>query len=342
MASIRPRPLSASTVAVVAEDGFLDGSIKHLVDAGLLLENSLRFAAKSRYWARGNAPDFLKHGGDDEMYERLGFLNTATYRKLGAAKYFLTEVSRLFGEIIKVKPPRDAKDRYRALREIADATMRHDTERDATFDAFIPSLVSALDSFACEACLVMGLDNRRLWSMNFGRLQGDLNKARSIPDPDTKMKFLLTLAGTIDKHLDRPGAQADWLPQLMQYRHLAIHRPCHVWCTRYFEVSPKRMAMHCSLILDTTARPQTIIPAPTRPGLPQDEVDHIANEFQEGNVQDYCSWVFDRVVAMLDDAYGVLGEIFEQRANSAYYPNDRDAMLEVPPQLKRTRFSGVK
>jgi hypothetical protein len=312
------------------------------VDAGLLLENSLKFAAKSRYWARGNAPEFLKHGGDDEMYERLGFLNTATYRKLGAAKYFLTEVSRLFGEIIKVRPPRDAKDLNRVLRQSMDAIMRHDIEREATFDAFITSLVSALDSFACEACLVMGLNNRRLWSTNFGRLLEDIGKECATRDPDMRAKFLLALGDTIEKHMDKPGAQADWLPQLMQYRHLATHRPCHVWCTRYFNVNPKKMAMHCSLVLDTTARPQAIIPAPARSGLRQDEADHIANEFQEANVQDYCSWVFDRVVAMLDDAYGVLRDVFEQRANAITYPNDRDALLRVPSQLNRTRFSGIE
>jgi hypothetical protein len=324
---------------VVANDEVPDALVRRLVQKGLDVKGSHVLSRKSRHWASRNAPGFLAVKGDDEMYERLGALNVATYRKLGGTLYFLSELQRLCSRVYTHKAIQTGEDELEAMAQVIGKVADEEIRRQATFGAFVTSLVGSLDSLACEACLILGFD-RSIWRMQFTDLLRETTKAGTICQPTDRDRFVMNLGKTIqDGYINATGDQADWFPQLLQYRHAATHRPYMLWKIDHRQLGPRKSTVKFHLFLNTTVRPGDVIPDCHSGGIRQSEADRISGEFQQCAVESYCQWVFDRCVSMMSDAYCVMADVFEQRANSpSLYINDPDVLLGVPSNLKRTRF----
>jgi len=325
---------------MLAKDGVPDALVRILKDQGLDIPGSLRFAALSDFWLSAKAPLFLKDGQNDEMYERLGMLNIATYRKLGQAKHFLSKTNEVFGKAYSHQFGQNVAAKEN-LAAIVRSCSQDEIERQAVFDAFATSLASALDSLACEACLVLGLGHS-IWRMQFTTLLEDMRSSRSASQTSVRDSYLQRLGDTVlDKHVDTTRDQAEWLDQLLQYRHLAAHRPCRMWYPNA-QVDEDSVLWEYHLAIYTFALPSSVMPGPSATGVSQTEASRIASEFLPCTVQEYCVWAFDRVVSLTSDAYDVLARVYEERVNNpSAFVNDPSVLLRRSSHQRRTQFRGI-
>jgi hypothetical protein len=326
---------------MLATDGVPDALVRLLRNQGLDIPGSFRLAALSGYWSSAKTPQFLKDGPNDEMCERLGMLNVATYRKLGQAKYFLSKTKEAFGKVyphqfgqnVAAKENLAAIVRWCSLDEI---------ERQAVFDAFTTSLVSALDSLACEACLVLGLKDS-IWFMQFSTLEEEMRSSRSASRTSVRDSYLQRLADTVlDKHVDMAGEQAGWLDQLRQCRHLAAHRPSRMWYANA-QVAEDSVLWEYHLAIDPVALPSSVMPGPSATGVSQTGASRIVDEFLPCTVQEYCAWAFDKVVNLTSDAYNVLAHVYSERSNNpSALVNDKSVLRRRSSHHRRTQFRGIQ
>lgn len=196
---------------IVAQEGTLDATILHLRARGLDICGSIRLSSLAGNWARRSAPAFLKRGEDIEMFERLGSLNTATYRKMGEAEFHLGEVKDVFGRDYGPQGTTGAHDPKSIIRLVLSAYLADEIERNAAFDCFLTALSSALDSLAGEAALLLNL-NYSIWNAHFANLVTVLRRWES-PEQATPEAELLRILREliIERFLDVGGNLADWL-----------------------------------------------------------------------------------------------------------------------------------
>ncbi len=326
---------------LAAKDGRPDALVRLLKDQGLDIPGSFRFAALSDYWFRATAPQFLKDGQNDEMYERLGTLNIATYRKLGQARHFLLKTEDVFGKVFRQQFGANVPEQQK-MATIVRWYSQDEIERQAVFDAFATSLVSALDSLACEACLVLGLEHS-IWRMQFTTLVTDMRSSRGASQMSVRDSYLQRLADIVlDKQVDTTGEQAEWLDQLLQYRHMAAHRPSRMWYVHCRQDTISSFELKCRPAFDTYALPSSVVPGPGATGVSQTEAERIANEFLPSTVQEYCAWAFEKVVNLTSDAYDVLAYVYNERANNpSALVNDGSVLLRQLSHQRRTQFRGI-
>lgn len=325
----------------VATEGQLDSVIRHLRKGGLEIPGLLKLHKAAGYWNPNKVPDFLKVNGDTEMYERLESLSIATYRKLGHAQFFLKQIRDMFGSPYELPRSIDPKDRIGVLTKLMELCARNEIPRQATFDAFVTSLVSALDSFAGMSALLLNLPYS-IWNVHFNTLtERTLRQSMTLAGNSPREKFLAALANVvIRQYVGVGGRLADWCKQLHHYRNAAAHRPS-LFAFGHTDITSHKVKLDQHLILDTFGRASDALASPGA-SMPEQEFNQKADLYMDQTVEDYCNWVFKHVVEMISKACVVLADVYEQRAkNPSLLINDPARLLKRTRNQQPTDFKGL-
>jgi hypothetical protein len=327
---------------IVAQEGTLDATIRQLRVSGLDLRGSIKLSNLAGNWARRSAPAFLKRGDDIEMFERLGSLNTATYRKLGQARSHLREVRDVFGRDYGPTADPGTQNSESTFQLSLDAYLVDEIERSAAFDCFLTALSSALDSLAGEAALLLNL-GYSIWSAHFTTLVTALRRWEPTEQAGPEVEFTRRLKElVIGRFLDVGGSLADWFEQFLQFRHAAAHRPHLLWSVDVSQLRGHKFRFEHHLCLDTFARPSDVLIYPDEGHITYERANRTRAKFQRQSVSEYCEWLFLHVLDMVKRTYDILADVYKDRkAHPDNLRNDPDVLLLRSKHQQPTRFQGL-